>query len=215
MRKYIYILFFVFLWAMWYFACPYFLIWLEGFSCFSAAPDFTALYFDLPGDIFRYLGAFLLQFYAYPAVGAAIQALLAVLTVFCVSSVIRRLFKESDGLLWVAFAVLPLYVYCQLNDMTLTWSLTTMTSAAAVSSVVWLSTLSGKPFGKVPGFIRNRYVDLALLVVSAVATFFVFTEANSMVHEYEDVAHLEYLAENGEWDEILKTVSTQDGVRNE
>lgn len=215
MRKYIYILFFVFLWAMWYFACPYFLIWLEGFSCFSAAPDFTALYFDLPGDIFRYLGAFLLQFYAYPAVGAAIQALLAVLTVFCVSSVIRRLFKESDGLLWVAFAVLPLYVYCQLNDMTLTWSLTTMTSAAAVSLVVWLSTLSGKPFGKVPGFIRNRYVDLALLVVSAVATFFVFTEANSMVHEYEDVAHLEYLAENGEWDEILKTVSTQDAVRNE
>ena len=215
MRKYIYILFFVFLWAMWYFAYPYFLIWLEGFSSFSTAPDFTTIYFNLPQDIFRYMGAFLLQFYAYPVIGAAIQALLPVLVVFCVSSVIRRLFEESDGLLWVAFAVLPLFVYCQMSDMTLAWSLTMLSAAVAVSLIVYLSTLSGKPFKKVPEIIRNRYVCLVLLIVSAVTTFFVMTESKSMVREYEDVAHLEYLAENDEWNEILEIVSYQDAVRNE
>lgn len=215
MRKYIYILFFVFLWAMWYFTCPYFLIWLEGNSYFSTLPDFTTIYFNLPEDIFRYMGAFLLQFYAYPVIGAAIQALLSMLVVFCVSSVIRRLFKEPDGLLWIAFAVLPVYVYCQMSDLTLAWSLTMLFASVAVSLIVYMSISAGKPFGKVPAIIRNRYVDLVLLVVSAVTTFYVMTESNSMGHEYEDIAKLEYLAENGEWNEILETVSSQDAVRNE
>ncbi|MBR5835921.1 MAG: hypothetical protein IKY66_07120 [Bacteroidales bacterium] len=215
MRKYIYILFFVFLWAMWYFAYPYFLIWLEGFSCFSTVPDFTTIYFDLPEDIFRYMGAFLLQFYAHPVIGAAIQAMLPVLFVLCVSSVIRRLFKESEGMLWIAFAALPVYVHYQMSDLTLTRSLTILFAAVAVSLIVWLSALAGKPFRKVPEIIRNRYVSLVLLIVSAVTTFFVITDSGSMGREYEDIAHLEYLAENGEWNEILEIVSAQDAVRNE
>ena len=215
MRKYIYILFFIFLWAMWYFAYQYFLIWLEGFSCFSTVPDFTTIYFNLPQDIFRYIGAFLLQFYAHPAVGAAIQALLPVLFVLCVHSVIRRLFKESEGLIWLAFAALPVYVYYQMSDLTLMRSLIILSSAAAVSLVVWLCTLGGKPFSKVPGILRNKYLCLILLAVSAVTTFSVITGSDSMGSEYEDIAHLEYLAEHGEWNEILETVSTQDAVRNE
>ena len=214
MRKYIYILFFVFLWAMWYFVYPYYLMWLEGAAFFSTLPDFTTIYFNLPEDLFRYMGAFLLQFYAYPAVGAAIQALLPVLFVICIFSVIRRLFKESDGLLWIAFIALPVYVYCQLNDLTLTWSLTTLFAAAVVSLIARVSTSAGQPFRKVPEIIRNRYVDLALLTVSAVATFFVITESNSMSHEYEDVAYLEHLAENGEWNEVLKAVPPQDAISN-
>lgn len=215
MRKYIYILFFVFLWAMWYFACPYFLMWLEGSSYFSTAPDFTAIYFNLPEDVFRYIGAFLLQFYAQPAIGAAIQALLSVLFVLCVSSVIRRLFKESDGLLWIAFAVLPVYVYCQMSDPTLTWSLSMLFAAVAVSLISLVSTFTGKPFKKAPEIIRNRYVCLAMLIVSAVTTFFVITESRSMGREYEDVARLEYMAENGEWNKILESVSSQDALKDE
>lgn len=215
MRKYIYILFYVFLWAMWYFAYPYFLIWLEGTSCFSTVPDFTAIYFNLPEDIFRYMGAFLLQFYAHPAIGAAIQALLAVLFVLCVSSAVRRLFKESDGMLWIAFAVLPVYVYCQMSDPTLAWSLSMLVAAAAVALIVRIATSAGKPFNKVPGVIRNGYVGLVFLTASAVTTFLVMTESKSMGHEYEDVVRLEYLAENSEWNEILETVSAQEAVGNE
>ena len=215
MRKYINILFFVFLWAIWYFAYPYFLIWMEGFSCFSTVPDFTTIHFDLPKGIFRYMGAFLLQFYAHPAIGAAIQALLAVLFVLCLSSIIRRLFKESDGLLWISFATLPAYVYCQMGDLTLARSLAILSAAAAVSLIVWLSTLKEKPIEKVPEIFRNRYVGLVLLTASAVTTFFVLTATKSLEREYEDIARLEYLAENGEWHEILETVSSQDAVRNE
>ena len=48
---------YVALWAVWYFAYPYFLIWLEGFSFFTTLPDFTAIHFHLPEDTFRYVGS--------------------------------------------------------------------------------------------------------------------------------------------------------------
>ena len=102
---------YVALWAVWYFAYPYFLIWLEGFSFFTTLPDFTAIHFHLPEDIFRYVGSFLLQFYAFPAAGAAIQALLPLLFVLSIMAIIKRLFKDSEGLVWISYLFLPLYLY--------------------------------------------------------------------------------------------------------
>ena len=114
MKKFVPVLTFVLLWATWYFFYPYFLIWLEGFSFFTTLPDFTEIHFHLPGDIFRYVGSFLLQFYAYPAAGAAIQALLPVLFVLCITIIIKRLFKDPDSLVWFAYLFLPLYLYYQM-----------------------------------------------------------------------------------------------------
>ena len=65
----------------WYVSYPYFLRWLEGFSFFTNLPDFVQIHYHLPEDILKYAGAFLLQFYKYPLLGAIIQAVISVLFV--------------------------------------------------------------------------------------------------------------------------------------
>ena len=140
-RKYIPVLAFVSLWIAWYVCYPYFLVWLEGYSFFSTLPDFTTVHFKLPLEIFRYIGAFLLQFYAFPAAGAAIQALLPVLFILSIMAIIKRLFKDSEGLAWISYLFLPLYLYYQMSDMTLVRSITILAVTAAAALLIWLVTI--------------------------------------------------------------------------
>ena len=93
---------FVVLWCVWYFCYYHSLLWLEGFSYFSTLPDVLSLSAVLPDDILKYAGAFLLQFYYYPAVGAALQALFAVVIMLCAMVVVIRLFDNPSRLLWLA-----------------------------------------------------------------------------------------------------------------
>ena len=186
MRKIIFALTFVALWAVWYFGYPYFLMWLEGFSFFTTLPDFTVIHFNLPKDIFRYVGSFLLQFYAYPVVGAAVQALLPMLFVLCIDVVVRRVFSDSKGLLWVSYAFLPMYLYYQMSDMTLVRSMTILAIAAGVALLVYLVTAFVKPVLKVPAFLRNKYVSLVLLLVIAGASVGVLARYGSVGRYYKD-----------------------------
>lgn len=215
MRKIIFALTFVALWAVWYFGYPYFLMWLEGFSFFTTLPDFTVIHFNLPKDIFRYVGSFLLQFYAYPVVGAAVQALLPMLFVLCIDVVVRRVFSDSKGLLWVSYAFLPMYLYYQMSDMTLVRSMTILAIAAGVALLVYLVTAFVKPVLKVPAFLRNKYVSLVLLLVIAGASVGVLARYGSVGRYYEKVAHLQHLGQNGQWEEILGEVSVQESLQNE
>ena len=215
MRRLIFALTFVALWAVWYFGYPYFLMWLEGFSFFTTLPDFTVIHFNLPKDIFRYVGSFLLQFYAYPVVGAAVQALLPVLFVLSIDTVVRCIVKDSKGLLWVSYAFLPMYLYYQMSDMTLVRSMTILAIAAGVALLVYLVTAFVKPALKVPAFLRNKYVSLVLLLVIAGASVGVMTRYGSVGRYYEKVAHLQHLAQNGQWEEILEEVSVQESLQNE
>lgn len=206
---------YVVLWTVWFVAYPYFLMWLEGFSFFTTLPDFTAIHFVLPKDIFRYVGAFLLQFYAYPVAGAAIQALLPVMFVFCISCIIRRLFKDPDGMVWVSYAFLPLYLYYQMRDMTLVRSITILASAGAADLLIFAVTQFWKPCWNVPATLRNKYLCLIMLLVSAGVSAGVMIRYGSVGRYYEKVAYLEHLAENGEWSRILDEVSVQESVQNE
>lgn len=215
MRRLVIALTFVVLWAVWYFGYPYFLIWLEGFSFFTTLPDFTAIHFNLPKDISRYVGSFLLQFYAYPAVGAAVQALLPVLFILCVDAVVRRLSDDSKSLLWFSYAFLPVYLYYQMSDMTLVRSMNILAVAAGVALLVYLVTLIVKPAFKVPAFLRNRYVCLVLLLACVCASAGVLFRNGATGRYYEKVAHLQYLGENGQWGKILEEVSVQESLRNE
>lgn len=206
---------YVALWTVWYFAYPYFLIWLEGFSFFTTLPDFTAIHFHLPEDTFRYVGSFLLQFYAFPAAGAAIQALLPVLFILSIMAIIKRLVENSEGLVWIAYAFLPLYLYYQMSDMTLVRSITILAVTAAAALLIWLVTIFVKPALRMPAFLRNRYVSIVLLLVSIGASACVMTTYGSVGRHYEKVAHMYHLAQNQEWEKILEEISVQESVQNE
>lgn len=206
---------YVALWAVWYFAYPYFLIWLEGFSFFTTLPDFTAIHFHLPEDIFRYVGSFLLQFYAFPAAGAAIQALLPLLFVLSIMAIIKRLFKDSEGLVWISYLFLPLYLYYQMSDMTLVRSITILAAVAAAALLVYIATIFFKPFGNVPAFLRNRYFCAVMLLLSLGMSVRVMITYGSVGRHYEKVAHMYHLAQNKEWEEILEEISVQESVQNE
>ncbi len=215
MKKFVPILTFALLWAAWYFFYPYFLIWLEGFSFFTTLPDFTAIHFHLPGDIFRYVGSFLLQFYAYPAAGAAIQALLPVLFVLSIILIIKRLFKDPEGLVWFAYLFLPLYLYYQMSDMTLVRSITILASVAAAALAVCLAFLFIKPCLNVPAFLRKGYFNVLMMIISLGMSVSVMTTYGSVGRHYEKVARMYHYAQHQEWDKILEEISVQESVQNE
>ena len=204
---------FVLLWAGWYFCYPYFLRWLEGFSFFSTLSDFAAIDLDMPKDIFKYIGMFLLQFYAIPAVGPALHALYPILIVLCVYIIVRRLSDRTENLMWMAFLTLPVLVYCQLDDMKLAKIMTVLACAVLAMLVVCAATYRKKPFRSMPAFMHNRYLALVMIVVSIVDSVSVIVKNDKLQRTIEDAAYLDYLGENGKWDEILKTVSAQDAMK--
>lgn len=216
MKKTILILItFIILWAGWYFCYPNYLRWLEGFSFFSTLPDYTFLIHDLPEDIFKYIGAFLLQFYAMPAAGAALQALFPVLVILCVYVILCRLSDDRERLMWVAYLTLPAVVSCQLNDLSLAKTLTVVACSVAAMLVAWAATCKRKPFKSMPAFMHNKYLALVIILVSVGTSMYVLVNNQKVTRLHEDAAYLEYLGENSKWDEILEFVSVQDAVKHD
>lgn len=202
------------LWSAWFFSYPYFLRWLEGFNYFSTLPDFVTLNLDVPGKAFRYFAAFLLQFFTYPAAGALVLAFFPVLTVFSVWVVLRRIFKEGDSLLWVAFLVLPLSVSLQMGDLTLIPSLTWFCICAAVALTVYVFTSFRRVAIPLPGILTGRWLCLAFVALSVIVSVLIVCKGEQN-RRYEEIAYLEYLGDNQEWDKIIESVSVQDAARNE
>ena len=215
MKKIIFILAAIALWAGWYICYPNYLRWLEGYSFFSTLPDYTSIYLTFPKDIFRYAGAFLLQFYSLPAIGAMIQALLPIVVVLSVYVIVRRLFKNHDWLIWLAFIPLPFFVSGQMDDMTLTRSVSIMSWVVLAMIVVCMLTSFGKPLKKLPGIFHHRNIALAVIIVSVCTSLVTLVRKSPLNGKYEDLTYLEYLGNNRQWDKILKTVSVQESVKDE
>ena len=215
MKKYIPVLIFVCLWVAWFVCYPYFLVWLEGYSFFSTLPDFTTVHFKLPLDIFRYIGAFLLQFYAWPAVGAMVQALIPILFLFCMILIVRRLFKDHDDVMWLSYIPLPFFIYYQMSDMTLARTIMILSAGAVATGIVFLATIPGKPFGKLPALLKNKILGMSVIVLSLSASVGIVVHDGPLTQYHEDVAHIEYLGEHGQWNRILENVSVQDAMTNE
>lgn len=212
MKKILLILTFVLLWAGWFFCFRYHIIWLEGFTFFSTLPDYTDIHLDMPKDIFRYIGAFLLQFYAMPAVGAAIQAILLVILILCVDGILNRMSDDNDNLIWMAYIPMPVFLYYQMIDISLTMAVQIVLISAVCLLVAYVATIKGRPFRSMPRLFHNKYVALVLLVSSFAVSGYVFTNNKSMNHQHESLAYLEYLSKNKRWDDILETVSVQDAL---
>jgi len=214
MKRLITFIVFLILWGGWFFIFPDYLRWLESISFFSTLPDFTMLHFHLPDDIFRYCGAFILQFYAYPALGAAIQAAFPLLCVLCLQFIIRRIFKDPDNLSRIAFITLPVFVYLLADDTPLVRSCIFLTCFAIAALAVHLLSLAVKTRISSPEFLRNRWLALTLPLVAAVVSVY-FIYDGPVDKDYEEVCSLEYLGYQGDWDQILETVTPKDAARNE
>ena len=202
------------LWAVWFFCYPYFLRWLEGFNFFSPLPDFSALNLDLPGKAFRYIASFLLQFFATPAAGAAIMALLPLTVILSAWCTIKRLFNEADSLLWLAFLPLPFAVNAQMGDITLVPSVTWAVISVLAALAVLMVTIFVKVRIPVPGFLCRKWLNLVIIAILLCTSAFTVWNGEQN-RRYEELTSLEYHADHHEWDKILEEVSRTDAIRND
>lgn len=205
---------FILIWALWFFMCPNYLRILEGFDFFTTLPDFKHLNLEIPKSAFMGVSAFLLQFYAIPAVGAAIHALLTTLQVLCVDAVIRMLFKNSEKLHWISFLGAPFYTVLLCKELALTGALICLSASAATALVVRLAAWKIKPFITLPKFLSNCWVGIITITASIAASgTIIYTK--QVKTGMEKMAHLDHLVTKQEWDEILKIVKPQDAFRSE
>ena len=149
---------FVSLWLVWYNNFYYVLKWMENYTFYSSSSDMIFLGAVMPGDVLKVVGAWLMQFYYYPVVGATVQALLPVMVFLAAAIVVVRLFKESRKLLWIAMIPVVYVVGNQFWDNELDKTLTAVLVSWGVTlRGVILTLKKGRRFqGK--EFISNGYV---------------------------------------------------------
>lgn len=208
------VLFLIF-WSVWFFCYRHYLIWLEGYSFFSTLPDFLTQYFDAKEGIPGYIGAFLHQFYAMPALGAVIQSFLAVWPAVCAGIILLRLFRNPEGLLWIALLPLAYVTYRQYWDLHMYHTII----ANAVSTLLMLAAVAvtaiRRPQWNVPGWLSNKYVNYVLILAATILSVYFLTGLYPSNKVHEEYAKLEYLGENHRWKDILETVSPKDAKEDE
>lgn len=200
------VLFLVF-WSVWFFCYRYYLIWLEGYSFFSTLPDFLPQYLDAKEGVPGYIGAFLHQFYAMPALGAAIQSFLAVWPSVCVGIVLLMLFRNPKGLLWIAVLPIVYITYRQYWDLHLYYTIIANLASTLLMLVAVVVTAFRKPQWNVPEWLSNMFVNYALTLAGTVLSVYFLTGLHASNKVHEEYAKLEYLGENHRWKDILETVS--------
>ena len=205
---------FVVLWCVWYFCYHHSLLWLEGFSYFSTLPDVLSLSVVLPEGLLKYAGAFLLQFYYYPVVGAALQALYAVVIMLCAMVVVIRLFDNPSHLLWLAAVPVPFFVGGQYWDYTLTRTLTWIIVSMVVAVVVYVLTIRKHKAFHLSRYIANVAVEVVALIVIMGFSVYNLCYEDSSCREYEHIWKMEHLAEARQWDALLDITSPDEAQEN-
>ena len=213
-RSIAYTLAFILIWAAWFFLCPNYLRILEAFDFFTTLPDYRLINLEIPKPAFMGISAFLLQFYAVPAAGAAIQALLTILLVLCVDALIRGFFKDADRLHWISFIVAPFFTVLLCKELVLTGALIWLTATAAAVCIVRLATLKVKPMIPLPKVFRSCWAGATVIAVSIAASGYVIYNSH-VKGGAESMSHLDHLVGEKQWEEILDTVSPQDAIANE
>lgn len=201
-------IFFLVLWAVWYSCYYYTLCWQEGFSFFSTLPDFIGIQANLPEDIFKYTGAFLLQFFRNPLCGAAIQA---GFTTFIV--IFLGICVKDARLLWLAFLPVPVFVAGQYADITLVRSLQWCTSALLLT-VIWRLFVRLKHVNfSIPHWLRSSVLMLGVpVMVLGLSVYQLMKKDNGY---QEQLCRIDYHANQQEWREILHLISPEDAQKDE
>ena len=126
---------------------------MENYTFYSSSSDMIFLGAVMPGDVLKVVGAWLMQFYYYPVVGATVQALLPVMVFLAAAIVVVRLFKESRKLLWIAMIPVVYVVGNQFWDNELDKTLTAVLVSWGVALIVFILTLKNRRIFHFPSFI--------------------------------------------------------------
>lgn len=204
---------FVSLWLVWYNNFYYVLKWMENYTFYSSSSDMIFLGAEMPEDVLKVVGAWLMQFYYYPVIGAAVQALLPVMVFLATAIVVVRLFKESHKLLWIAMIPVVYVVDNQFWDNELDKTLTAVLVSWGVALIVFILTLKKRRIFHLPSFISNGYVAVVATLMLLLASVYQlgYKDKSNNIHAF--YCQLECLAEDRQWDEILEL--TPPGVAQE
>ena len=211
--------------VFWIVAYPETLQWLEEYSFFSTLPDFTHLQVRLLGDALRYVGAFILQFYRWTWVAAALQTLFVWVVIALSSYVLWRLVR-TEKLMWLAFVPAAIFVsqQCSYRDLekTLIWVLAVALVALAARFFVRRplkifarfsdANESAKGGRKDAAPKRNRFVTALIYVVLPYALLGagLHTSFNDLECQFRERIHkLEHLADEQKWENILEIVTPE------
>lgn len=206
---------FLILWYVWYSRYYDVLRWMEGYTWWSDLPDLVALSCSMPADALKVAGAFLMQFYYYPLLGAAIQSLLAVGVFLCGAVVVASVAKRSAMLMWLPLVPTGLFLGGQFWDNELTRSLAFLIVSILAALVVWLVSRKVKWRLSVPTVVVNGYV-MAVLTVSLMiwnVWQLAFSNPANEVHAY--YCRLENLATDRQWDQLLEQATPDMAQQNE
>lgn len=200
---------FVAVWLVWYNCYYYVLIWLEGYSYYSDLPDLTFLASTMPDDFCKIIGSYILQFYYYPMVGAALQAMFPVLIMLCGEWIVIRLFHNPKPLLWLSLIPVAVFLDNQFWDTSLKDSVTWCGVGLLIALIVELATIRHRQPLRMPSLVGNRVLSaVASLALFCLSIYNLgFKDKRNNIHHY--YCQLEYLANNRQWDEILKVVTPQ------
>lgn len=208
----------------WIVAYPETLQWMEEYSFFSTLPDFTQIQVRLPGDALRYVGAFILQFYRWTWVAAALQTLFAWGIMALASYALWRV-ARVEKFMWIAYLPVAVFVsyQCAYRDlqMTLVWTL--VAALVALSALLFVrrplkvfarfsDTTESVKGGKNVVPKRSRFAKALMYVVLPYALLGAgfYVSVNDMDCQFREKIHtFEHLADEQKWEEILELITPE------
>lgn len=206
---------FVCVWAAWYFYFYYAIVWYEGYSFFTTQSDTMMLAAIFPDAILKYIGAFLLQFFYYPALGAAIEAAFSVFVFLCAAVVVRCLFNRPLHLLWTALIPVAIFAEQSFWDSNLTVSLKWCLWSLLAAVSVWCLKLAVRQRINMPRIISNFVVGGVASVAMLWLVVYNLVFKNGNWCAYQDIWRMEYLAETRQWDALLEVTTPAVAQMNE
>lgn len=205
----------VIFWVIWFYRYHYVLVWMEESSYFSALSDFIFLGAMFPRDLLAYVGAFLLQFYYVPALGATIQALLPVLVFLAGTVIVVIWLRQSKRFLWLALVPVPFFVGSQLGSLDLVAPLGWVCASWVVALLAWVLSLFWRHSLLLPSFLRHTALAMMASIFLLVGILYRlgYQDKDSQIQAYYYT--LNSLAEQHDWDCILSIVPPEVSQHNQ
>lgn len=206
--------------GLWLFLFPNTMYWIEGVSYFSVAEDLKSLYLRNFFDYFEYAGAFLLQFYRWPILGALVSSMLVSIVVVATDCMVN-MYDRDGRLSWISSLTGVGAIIIMFKDLSLGWSVL----VAVGFIVIYVCMLALFPMMKhirKDNKIRRGshrltwkvlLIDVAIfIIVMAGGALWVSTRPEYRI--IERLAKVERLAEQGKWDDLKAELPMVEMVGN-
>lgn len=201
-------LFFGALLMVWALCFPHVLRNMEEIAFWSDAPDMASVMYIWPADWAPLAAHFLAQFLAERWLGAALQALMALLVVLSFDAVLWRCFRRRR-VLCLSFVPAAGMVLLCLRQPMLTLTIQCVAASLVLALLALIVTLlppAARLFPLTKGVAASRrWRDLlaAGMPYFVIIAMCIGAATDSRQRSREHTAQVEHLAEDGRWDELI------------